>query len=179
MLPILTPERGLLFRITHINKLHWLLTHGLHCGNGAVPDPNFTAIGNSELISKRNHRPVPIAPGGTIADYVPFYFTPRSPMLLNIRTGYNGVTIRHNEEIVVLVSSVAAMVENGVKMVFTDRHASATATWKETYDQVANLLDWDILRRHDFARDDAYPDKRERYQAEALAHGHVPVCALM
>jgi hypothetical protein len=35
------------------------------------------------------------------------------------------------------------------------------------------------LRRHDFARDDAYPDKMERYQAEALAYRYVPSSALL
>ena len=32
---------------------------------------------------------------------------------------------------------------------------------------------------HDFTRDDGYPDKMERYQAEALAHQHVPPDALL
>ena len=40
------------------------------------------------------------------------------------------------------------------------------------------MIDWDILQRHDFARDDARPDKVERYQAEALAHEQVPAAAL-
>lgn len=41
------------------------------------------------------------------------------------------------------------------------------------------MIDWDILCRHDFARDDSYPDKMERYHAEALAHRHVPPNALL
>jgi hypothetical protein len=41
------------------------------------------------------------------------------------------------------------------------------------------MIDWDILCRHDFARDDSYPDKMERYQAEALAHRHVTPNALL
>jgi hypothetical protein len=41
------------------------------------------------------------------------------------------------------------------------------------------MLDWDILRRHDFARTDGYPDKMDRYQAEALAHQQVPPNALL
>ena len=83
----LPPERGLLFRITHIANLPWLLANGLHCANSAVVDPGFVAIGNPELIGKRTHRMVPLHPSGTLADYVPFYFTPKSPMLLNIKTG--------------------------------------------------------------------------------------------
>jgi hypothetical protein len=112
----LTPERGLLFRITHIRNLSWLLQNGLHCAKGANSDPDFVSISNSELIAKRTHHPVPISPGGTLADYVPFYFTPKSPMLLNIKTGYGGIARRPNEEIVVLVSSCDAVLNSGVAM---------------------------------------------------------------
>ncbi len=180
MLPNLSAKLGLLFRITHAGNLASLLASGLHCANGVAADPNFVAIGNPDLIGKRAHRPVPVPPGGTLADYVPFYFTPKSPMLLNIKTGYNGIIRRSNEEIVVLVSSCQAMSDQGVSMLFTDRHAyMATAAWTSNHADLAGMIDWDILRRHDFAGDDGYPDKMERHQAEALAHWHVPVNALL
>ncbi|ASG19772.1 type II toxin-antitoxin system toxin DNA ADP-ribosyl transferase DarT [Nitrospirillum viridazoti] len=176
----LTPERGLLFRITHVSNLPWLLANGLHCANGAANDPNFVAIGNPDLIGKRTHRQVPIPPGGTLADYVPFYFTPKSPMLFNIKTGYNGIICRSNQEIAILVSSCQIMNSNGVSMLFTDRHAyTATATWSNNHADLQHMIDWDILNRHDFSRNDSYPDKMERYQAEALAHKHVPPDALL
>lgn len=176
----LTPERGLLFRITHVANLPWLLANGLHCVNGAAADPNFVAIGNPDLIGKRAHRQVPIPPGGTLADYVPFYFTPRSPMLFNIKTGYGGIVRRSNQEIAILVSSCQAMNNNGVSMLFTDRHAyTATAAWSGSRADLAGMIDWDILCRNDFARDDSYPDKMERYQAEALAHRHFLPSALL
>jgi hypothetical protein len=176
----LTAARGLLFRITHVDNLPWLLSNGLHCANGAAADPNFVAIGNRDLIGKRALRRVPIAPGGTLADYVPFYFTPKSPMLLNIKTGHGGITRRPNEEIVILVSSCQAMRDSGVTMLFTDRHAyTAMAEWSGDPADLAEMIDWDILRRHDFARSDSYPDKMERYQAEALAHRRVAPAALI
>ena len=175
----LTPERGLLFRITHIANLPWLLTNGLPCANGSAADQNFVAIGNPDLIGNRARRRVPIPPGGTLADYVPFYFTPKSIMLLNIKTGYNGIIRRSNEDIVILVSSCRTIRESGVSLLFTDRHAyTATATWSSDQADLAGMIDWEILRRHDFARDDSYPDKKERYQAEALAHRHVAPGAL-
>ena len=73
------------------------------------------------------------------------------------------------------------MSKNGVRMLYTDRHAyTASAKWRGSWRPVlANMLDWDILCRHDFARNDAYPDKMERYQAEALAHRHIPPAALL
>lgn len=101
----LNPEKALIFRITHRENVPWILQHGLVCANGHPQDPGFVQIGNVELIGKRSHRPVPVPPGGTLADYVPFYFTPFSPMLYNILTG-RGVRQRPNEEIVILVSSL-------------------------------------------------------------------------
>ncbi len=176
----LTAARGLLFRITHVANLPWLLRHGLHAARGQLADPGFVAIGNPDLIDKRTRRAVPLPPGGMLSDYVPFYFTPKSPMLYNIKTGYNGITKRSNDDIAILVSSCQQMTVGGVTMLYTDRHAyTMTAAWTADMDDLATLIDWDILRRHDFARNDAYPDKMERYQAEALAHRHVPPAALL
>lgn len=101
-------------------------------------------------------------------------------MLFNIKTGYGGLPRRPNEEIVILVSSSQAMSDHHVSMLYTDRHAYvATARWTAEPGDLKDMLDWDILRRHDFARSDQYPDKMERYQAEALAHRHVPPAALL
>jgi hypothetical protein len=176
----LTPERGLLFRITHVANLPWLLAHGMHCANGGGSDPDFVAIGNADLIDHRSRHVVPLPPGGTLADYVPFYLTPKSPMLYNIKTGYNGIVKRLNNDIVILVSSCSVLRDAEVRLLFTDRHAYArTATWSDDPGRLHDLIDWDILRRHDFARDDLYPDKMERYQAEALAHRRVPPHALL
>ena len=49
----LTAQRARIFRITHIENLHWILAHGLQCGSSAVQDPNFIQIGNPDLIVKR------------------------------------------------------------------------------------------------------------------------------
>jgi hypothetical protein len=76
-------ENAYIFRITHIDNVPWLLANGIHCRNSTCRDPNFRDIGNPDLISKRAHRLVPVAPGGTLSDYVPFYFTHYSPMLYN------------------------------------------------------------------------------------------------
>jgi hypothetical protein len=88
---LLNPEKALIFRITHRDNVPWILTHGMHARNGALADPKFRPIGNPELILKRSIRPVPAGPGGTLGDYIPFYFTPFSMMLMNVITGFHGV----------------------------------------------------------------------------------------
>ena len=176
----LTAARGLLFRITHVANLPWLLRHGLHAAQGTGADPGFVAIGNPDLIDKRTRRAVPLPPGGMLSEYVPFYFTPKSPMLLNVKTGHKGITKRSNDDIAVLISSCQSMTTRGVTMLYTDRHAyTMMARWTAAADDLSTWIDWDILQRHDFARSDDDPDKMERYQAEALAYRHVPPAALL
>ena len=119
----LTPERALIFRVTHVDNLPWTLDHGLHCKASGVQDPNFVEIGNTDLIRKRPMRTVPVAPGRTLDHYVPFYFTPCSPMLYNIRTGWNNVTQRSSKDLVFLVVSLRSLATHGVPFVFSDRHA--------------------------------------------------------
>ena len=174
----LSPDKALIFRITHIANVRWILANGLHCRTSATQDPNYVEIGNPDLIDKRQHRVVPVPPGGTLSDYVPFYFTPYSPMLLNIRTGWNGIVKRPMSEIVILVSSLGFLRDQSVPFLFSDRHASVVQAnfWSDMAD--LNRLDWKIWQTRDFKRDPNDPDKLTRYQAEALAHLHVPVSAL-
>lgn len=65
----LTPDRALIFRLTHADNLSWILDHGLHCNASDVLDPNFVEIGNADLILKRPTRRVPVTPGGTLDHY--------------------------------------------------------------------------------------------------------------
>lgn len=174
----LTVQRALIFRIVHKSNIEWILDNGLHCRNSGVVDPNFIGIGNSALIGKRHHRQVPVAPNGTLSDYIPFYFTPFSPMLLNIKTGWGGITRHPNSDIAILVSNLNTLAANGASFVFTDRHAYLkTACYYQTLADLPNV-DFDLLRSRQFAPDSDDPGKMERYQAEALVHQHLPVSSL-
>lgn len=177
--PNLNPERALIWRIVHRENLAWILQHGLHCKNSPARDPNFVTIGNTELIDKRSTRAVPITPGGCLSDYVPFYFTPFSPMMYNIYTGRGGVAQRANQDICILVSSVHRIREVGLGFVFTDRHAyTAMAQYYNQIDALSHI-DWPLLQARNFARSADDPEQIERYQAETLVHQHVPVTGLL
>lgn len=176
--PSLSAERALIWRLTHRANLTWIFRDGLHCANASVQVPGFVAIGNADVIQQRRHRRVSVPPGGTLADYVPFYFTPFSVMMYNIVTG-RGVRQQAREDLVLLVSSIPRLTELDVDYVFTDGHASMAMTRFYNDPLKLGAIDWDLLQRRDFKRDDNDPRKLERYQAEALVHGHVPVEALL
>lgn len=120
-----------------------------------------------------------IAPGGTLNDYIPFYFTPFSPMMYNIHTGRGGVRQVPNTDIVILVSSMHTLAEQGLPFVFTDRHAYTPMA--RYFNDLADLqqIDWQMLQQRDFQRDANDPEKVERYQAEALVYQHLPIAALI
>lgn len=175
----LNPEKARIFRITHRANLRWILQNGLHCANSNKSDPNFVPIGNPDLINKRTHHPISPPGQGVLGDHVPFYFTPFSPMMLNIHTGWGGIKKQANEDVIILVSSIGKLQEQQAPFIFSDRHAYLAAA--EFFDDPAYLdrIDWDILQRRDFKRDPNDPGKFERYEAEALVRGHVPVAALL
>ncbi|MCO6524571.1 MAG: DUF4433 domain-containing protein [Candidatus Schmidhempelia sp.] len=174
----LNPQKALIWRIVHMNNIPWILDNGLHSGKSNIQCENWISIGSAELIDKRASHPVPIFPNSYLNDYVPFYFTPFSPMLLNIKSG-RGVQQRSNNEIVILVSSLFKIQELKLKYVFTDMHAYYK--WATFYSNLEDLknIDWEILQRRDFSRDENDTAKFERYQAEALIHQHCPVNALL
>jgi len=171
----LNPDKALIFRITHGDNVQWIIDNGLHCKSSEIVAPNFVSIGNPELIHKRQYRAVDVPPGGTLSDYIPFYFTPFSPMMYNINTGFAGITKRPNQEIVILVSSLHKVADQGGTFVFSDRHAYLQTA--RFFADVADLsqIDWPILQARDFRRDPDDMGKMERYQAEALVHRHMPV----
>lgn len=175
---LLNPNKALIFRITHIDNVPWILDHGLHCRNSSVRDPHFRKIGNRELIAKRLQHPIPVGPAGTLADYVPFYFTPWSPMQMNIVTGYQGTPRTPASEVAILISSIATLDRLGIDYVLTDRHAYLSAARFSTDSSGLSAVDWAILQARDFKRSDGDPGKFERYQAEALVHRYLPLDGL-
>ena len=123
----LTPEKAFIFRIVHRDNVPWILDHGLHCKNSKMLDPNYVEIGNPDLISRRDNHSVVPSPSGTLSDYIPFYFTPFSPMMYNIKTGWGGIRRRDNDEIVIMVSSLRMLHNRNIPFLFTDRHAYLVA----------------------------------------------------
>lgn len=172
-------EKALIWRIVHRDNLPWIFENGLHCGNSQHQSESWVNIGNQELIDKRQKHSVLMPPGGTLNDYVPFYFTPFSVMLKNIHSGRGGVKQRSNDEIVILVSSIHKVNSAGLDFLFTDSHAYYQ--WASFYKDIKDLdqIDWPLLQSRDFKRDADDPAKFERYQAEALIHNTCPVSALL
>jgi hypothetical protein len=115
--------------------------------------------------------------GGTLSDYVPFYFTPFSIMMYNIKTGY-GVKQVPNDDIVIFVSSLPHIAEQGIEFVFANQHAYPLMADYFTDLVRLDQIDWPLLQNRNFKHNPDDPGKKERYQAEALIWKYVPLEAL-
>lgn len=175
----LNAEKALIFRIVHRENVPWILDHGLHSKNGKT-NPRYRNIGNADLIRRRTRLEVPVGPGGSLQDYIPFYFTPYSVMMMNIVTG-RGVSKVPRDEIVIIASSLKLVEKAGVRFVFTCRHAVTADPETDFYTNLSDLdaIDWPLLQSRNFKHDPDDPRKNERYQAEALVWKQLPITALL
>ncbi len=173
-----------IYHITHIDNLASILREGgLVCDRQAqtrglcAQTIAYDAI-KQRRASRRLERLFGgvVAAGGTLADYVPFYFTNRSPMLYAIHQGqvpdYQGGQSR----VIYIVSSAEAVAGTNGVWCFTDGHAVEGIT--EFFDQLDDLakVDWDAVGTWRWGgrwllKD---PDIKRRKQSEFLVYERFP-----
>ena len=128
-----------IFHITHCRNLERIVESGcLWCDQqAAIRGANPVGIAHSHIKERRARRIVPLAAGGKLADYVPFYFAPRSPMLFAIYKGNVQEYTEGQDEIIYLVSTFEIAASLGVPWCFTDGHAEIA--YSEYFDNVESL----------------------------------------
>ena len=170
------PDIVKVYRIVHIDNIEYLLRNGIYNRGHANVDPDYINIGDSDLIAQRHDHPVGIdPPGGALGNYVPFYFGPLSPMLLNIKTGYRGITKRPQLDIVYIVCKVSKIVEHCEEWCFTDGHAKQKIT--TFYNDIDDLGEvyWNTVGERYWHNTEDDFDKMRTKQAEFLVREYVPV----
>ena len=170
--PVPTP----IFRLVHVDNLDVLLRRsGLHAPKHTPNDGLlYRTIHNVDIQAERRVRPIPCGPGGTIHDYVSFYFGYLSPMLLQLKTGRVAGYQEGQEPLIYLVASVQTVVEEGVPFVFSDGHGIAAFTsW---YNDVAALdkVDWDMVYQRYWADNVDDMDRQRRKQSEFMVYRFCP-----
>ena len=177
------PEHRI-YHFTHVDHLRTIVRQGL-LSDAAVQSGGRLdhEAGDHSIKDRRRHRVVPCGPGGVVADYVPFYFAPRSPMLYRI-TNPNSLesggvatygALPH--ELVYLVTTVERLHSAGLSLVLTDRNAATSvATFSDDPAQwgASDFIDWPLMGQQMWTNTEADPDRMERRAAECLVHGIVP-----
>ena len=164
------------YRIILFQNLEDDLINGLFCKNKAPANANRAMIGNTEIIIERDKRDVPCFPGTCVNDYVPFYFSTRTPMLLNIKTG-KGVPKRPQSEIVYLCFKFTDLATDKFQWCFTNGNAAKRIS--KFYNDVDDLdqIDWKSIKSTDFAANnaDGDEDRVRKKHAEFLVKDRVPI----
>jgi len=185
------PDPTRIFHITAIDNLTSIATSGALLAKLQATAKGLVAanIAYEHIQGRRAVRNVPIAPGGTLHDYVPFYFAPRSPMLYTINRGNVPGCNYRQDDIAHLVSTAQIVCNGGHRIVFSDIHAALD--YARFFDDLANLteIEWTIFfetplregyclywqNRHTPAH---HMRRLEIRQAEFLVHRQLPIAAI-
>lgn len=165
-----------IFHITHIDNLSSIITDGcVWCDSEKqARGINCVNIAHVSLKARRSVTFVPFAPAGTLDDYTPFYFAPRSPMLYSINNnqvqGYTGGQV----EIVHLVADAHAVAAAGLPFVFYDGHPVMHLSTCFNGLGDLNNVDWNVMGMTYWNDTPQYPDRKRRRMAEFLVHNHLP-----
>jgi len=166
------PQPTIIYRIMHIDNLGICLERGgLHAANH-VPDDGlvYKTIHNEDIQRVRRVKLIPCDPGGTIHDYVSFYFGPRSPMLYQLHTGWVPGYSEGQEPIIYLVSTVQRVYDAGAQYAFSDGHGIAEFTkWYDDLDAL-DQVDWTAVNATQWNDTVDDMDRQRKKQAEFLVH---------
>ncbi len=167
-----------LYRIVHLQNVEYIIKNGLYTRSSSNFDPSYIDIGDSQLIAQRHDYPAKLEGCGNLGEYVPFYFAGHSSMLLNIKTGFRGITKRPQYEIIYIVCKLDDILSNCHEWFFTDGHAKDIFSNHFNDLEDLSMIDWDmVLEQYWRPTEDDY-DRQRRKQAEFLIRDHVPVICI-
>ena len=165
-----------MYRVAHGKLLPSLVARGLLCRRTVHAEGiQFQTISNEAIEDKRATTVVPCGPGGTLHDYVPFHFGPRSPMMSRISYRNLSAYTQGQRPLLYLVTSVATITAAGLQLVYTDGHplAALSDTFDDA-DQIEARVDLALMRERYWKDTEDDPDRERRRQAELLVHHCVP-----
>jgi hypothetical protein len=165
-----------IYHITSMRNLPNILKEGRLWCDRIVQQRSlaFISIAHQHIKDRRTQKQVLLPPGGVVADYVPFYFAPRSPMLYVINKGGVKGYMGGQGSILHLVSSAETVLQAGLPFIFTDGHAEMDISRFFTDLKDLKEIDWKIMHSHYWADILEDGDRTRRRQAEFLVHQFFP-----
>ncbi len=170
------PRRIPIYRLMHVDNLPLCLERGgMHAPRHSPHDGRvYRTIHNIDIQESRRERLIHCGLGGTVHDYVAFYFGPRSPMLLQLNTGRVEGYSEGQAPLIYIVSMVETIVNAGLGFVFSDGHGIAIYT--KWFDNISDMdkVDWSMVYENYWADSLEDSDRQRRKQAEFLVHRFCP-----
>lgn len=163
------------YRIIPVENLEDDLTNGLYSKRSAPNNSTRIAIGHREIIEEREYRIVKCYPDTVVNDYVPFYFSVRTPMLYNIITGHV-VPTKTQKDIIYLCYKYSDLANGEFQWCFTDGNAAKKITKFYTEHSDLDKLDWRSINTEDFRSNnsDGDEDRIRKKHSEFLILNRVP-----
>ena len=168
-----------LFRMTHIENIPHILQCGITHSDSPNANPIYVPIGDNSIISTRNK--FLLNNGKTLGDYIPFYFSKRSPMLYVIQKGYNSVVLTPAEKIVYCVSSIQKIIDKKLDFIFTNGQANSKLSSQFTIsdiESITKIIDEKAIKDN-YWDDEKDLDKKRRKEAEFLILGDIDISAIL
>jgi len=161
---------------THVENLPGIIANGLVSDNAALrAHVTQVDVGHQSIKVARRARVVTLHPGGVVADCVPFYFAPRSPMMSAIHHGSVATYQDGCDSLIYLVSTLERLSASGLVWLVTDRNAAlAFAEFRDQRETTHDHVDWDLMKATWWNNTSEFPDRQERRMAECLVYERVP-----
>jgi hypothetical protein len=170
-MPGSVPQPTPIIHMTHVTNLPKILSAGQLVATSQLlaQGKAFTNIAYTSIQQQRSAKRIPCGPGGSLDEYVPFYFASRSPMLCAIHNGRVNCEGGQNA-IIHLVSTAQQVASMGRRFVFTNGHGIMSYT--DFYDDLAQLgeVDWDMITAKYWFDTADDGDRKRRKQAEFLVY---------
>lgn len=163
---------------THIRNLLGILAAGCLQADSIVDRGSGLLVEAADLGIKARRETIPIslAPYGCVADYVPFYFAPRSPMLYKLAKGSIPTYTNGQDPLIYLVSTAEGVAQAGLRYLFSDGNcASAVSQVSGDLALLDSMVDWEVMRAQMWSNTAEDPDRMRRRMAEFLVHERLPV----
>lgn len=182
-----TPRCGLLFHFTHVDNLPAVLNAGALLSDSAVCAGKLLQHEAGDPAIKKRRRACPVTCGqrGVVADYVPFYFAARSPMMYKLWIGGVPSFTGDHRDLVYFVTDVGSVLEASLPFVISDRNAAvAIADFTTDVTVLGDLVlpspksqfvDWPLMNAQWWNDTPDDPDRMERRMAEFLVHDRAPL----
>lgn len=165
-----------IYHITHIDNLNAILTSGGLFAKSRLQNNSihYRDIAHQNIQDRRATIPVHCSQRGTLHDYVPFYFAPRSPMLYTISKGNVENYTEGQDPVIYLVSEAEIIAYSALPFAFTDGHP--LITYVQFYENINHLefIDWKVMECKYWGSTPEDPNRKCRRQAEFLVHHFLP-----
>ena len=175
---------------TLANVEQWIAWHLTHCANlplmvqsGSLLADTWAQpsvdIGEPGIKERRRRLLTGFHDGAVVADYVPFYWTAKSPMMhreVNYGAGqYEGGP----DGLALLGLPLTRVIELGLDFCFSDGNASQPRTsFTDSIEELQEMMEMPPLLDWYWKDTEMHADRQRRRQAELLVHKELPLTAI-